>query len=188
MSTMGDPSGPGGHDDRDDDEVTRQYLEQVRSLHREWAELEERGDDSVQLSRGARSTLSDAVRADTRHGARVQMPPTDAGPYTLTELALRTIIRGAVDGTPGAMSLRTTVEYAPAQNGPAQSSSQYSPAQWGTRGTPRRASCRISATTTTSYLPELADSARDAVRAACARDLDLPDLVVDIHIEDLHEH
>jgi hypothetical protein len=37
-------------------------------------------------------------------------------------------------------------------------------------------------------LPAVADEVRDAVRAACARELDLPDLVVDIHIEDLHEN
>lgn len=176
---MVDPSGSGRRDDRDDDEVTRQYIEQVRVLHREWAGLERRGDDSVQLSRDARAMLSDAVRAQARHGARVQMPPTDAGPYSMTELALRTLIRDAVDGTPGAMNLRTTVEYASARSGPAH---------WGARGRPRRVSCRISASATTAYLPALGDSAGAAVRAACARDLDLTDLVVDIHIEDLHEY
>lgn len=172
MNTMEAPSGTDGHDDR---EVTRSYIDLVRSLHRDWAELEHQGDDSVQLSRRTRSALSEAVRADARHGARVAMPPTDIGPYSLTELALRTLIRGAVDGIDDAVSLRIAVDYA---QGPG----------WGTRGAPERVSCRISAAATTPNLPALAESARDAVREVCSRELDLSDIVVDIHIEDLHEN
>ncbi|MFN3600839.1 MAG: hypothetical protein ACK4UY_05560 [Dietzia sp.] len=174
VSTMDAPSGPGGPDDR---EITRRYLDQIRSLHRDWDELEQRGDDSVQLSRRARSALSESVRADARHGARVQMPPTDLGPYSLSELALRTLIRDAIDGTEGIASLRTSVEYAPSPD-------------WGTRGAPERVACRVAVAASPRslpVLPVLADVAREAVRDACARELDLPDLVVDIHIEDLHE-
>lgn len=172
---MDAPTGPGGPDDGD---ATRRYLEQIRSLHRDWDELEKRGDQSVQLSRRARAALSEAVRADARHGSRVQMPPTDLGPYTLTELALRTLIRDAVDGTEGVVSLRTSVDYAPNPG-------------WGVRGTPERVALRVAVTATRQslpVLPVLADVAREAVREACVRELDLPDLVVDIHIEDLHEN
>ncbi|MEH6818904.1 MAG: hypothetical protein V7706_03035 [Dietzia psychralcaliphila] len=172
VNTMDGPSGPGGPDDA---VATRHYLDQISALHRDWDELESRGDDSVQLSRRARSALAEAVRADARHGARVQMPPTDVGPYTLTELALRTLIRDTVDDVPGVVSLRTTVDHDPVEG-------------WGTRGLPRRIACRVTLAVTTPDLPALADAVREAVRGACAREFELVDLVVDIHIEDLHEH
>lgn len=162
---------PGRH--HDDDEMTRQYLDFVLTLHREWADLEEQGDASVQLSRSTRAALSEAVRTDARHGAQVEMPPTDLGPFTLTEFALRTLIREAVDGVAGALSLRTTVEDAPAPG-------------WGIRGVPTGISCRISASASCPDLPALAESVRRAIAEAFERDLDLPDLVIDIHIEDLH--
>ncbi|WP_276650814.1 hypothetical protein, partial [Corynebacterium vitaeruminis] len=142
---------------------------------RDWDELESRGDDSVQLSRRARSALSEAVRADARHGARVDMPPTHIGPYTLTELALRTLIRDTIDDIDGVVSLRTTIDYDPGRG-------------WNSRGLPRRVECHISAVETTPDLPGLAEQVRSAVRGACARELDLPDLPIDVHIEDLHEH
>ena len=169
---MDGPSRPGGpHDDED----TLNYLEHIAALHRDWDQAERRGEDSVQLSRRARSALSQAVRADARHGARVNMPPTDIGPYTLTELALRTLIRDSVDNVPGVMSLRTTINYSPGHS-------------VGTRGLPQRIACRVSLDETTPNLPALADQVRDAVRAACTRELDLNELTVDIHIEDLHAH
>lgn len=163
---------PGRH--HDDDELTRQYLDFVLTLHREWAELEEQGDASVQLSRSTRAALSEAVRTDARRGAQVEMPPTDLGPFTLTELALRTLIREAVDGIAGVMSLRSVVDYAPAPG-------------WGTRGVPTGITCRISASALCPDLPALAESVRRAVAEAFERDLDLSDLVIDIHIEDLHD-
>ena len=172
MNTMDGPSRPGDpHDDQD----TRNYLEHIAALHRDWDELETRGDDSVQLSRRARSALSEAVRADARHGARVDMPPTHIGPYTLTELALRTLIRDTIDDIDGVVSLRTTIDYDPGRG-------------WNSRGLPRRVECHISAVETTPDLPGLAEQVRSAVRGACARELDLPDLPIDVHIEDLHEH
>ncbi|MFN7242902.1 MAG: hypothetical protein ACK4M5_06575 [Dietzia cercidiphylli] len=172
VNTMDGSSGPGGPDDA---EATRHYLDQISALHRDWDELESRGDDSVQLSGRARSALAEAVRADARHGARVQMPPTDIGPYSLTELALRTLIRDTVDGVPGVLSLRTTVDHDPVEG-------------WGTRGLPRRIACRVSFAASTPDLPALADAVRQVVRGACAREFDLVDLVVDVHIEDLHEN
>lgn len=172
MNTMDGPSRPG---DPHDDQATRNYLEHIAALHRDWDELESRGDDSVQLSRRARSALSEAVRADARHGARVDMPPTDIGPYTLTELALRTLIRDTIDDIDGVVSLRTTIDYDPGRG-------------WNSRGLPRRVECHISAVETTPDLPGLAEQVRSAVRGACARELDLPDLPIDVHIEDLHEH
>ena len=172
MNTMDGPSRPGDpHDDQD----TRDYLDHIAALHRDWDELELRGDDSVQLSRRARSALSEAVRADARHGARVDMPPTDFGPYTLTELALRILIRDTIDDIDGVVSLRTTIDYDPGRG-------------WNSRGLPRRVECHISAVETTPDLPGLAEQVRSAVRGACARELDLPDLPIDVHIKDLHEH
>lgn len=172
MNTMDGPSRPG---DPHDDQATRNYLEHIAALHRDWDELESRGDDSVQLSRRARSALSEAVRADARHGARVDMPPTHIGPYTLTELALRTLIRDTIDDIDGVVSLRTTIDYDPGRG-------------WNSRGLPRRVECHISAVETTPDLPGLAEQVRSAVRGACTRELDLPDLPIDVHIEDLHEH
>jgi len=172
VNTMDGPSRPG---DPHDDQATRNYLEHIAALHRDWDELESRGDDSVQLSRRARSALSEAVRADARHGARVDMPPTHIGPYTLTELALRTLIRDTIDDIDGVVSLRTTIDYDPGRG-------------WNSRGLPRRVECHISAVETTPDLPGLAEQVRSAVRGACARELDLPDLPIDVHIEDLHEH
>lgn len=172
MNTMDGPSRPG---DPHDDQATRNYLEHIAALHRDWDELESRGDDSVQLSRRARSALSEAVRADARHGARVDMPPTHIGPYTLTELALRTLIRDTIDDIDGVVSLRTTIDYDPGRG-------------WNSRGLPRRVECHISAVETTPDLPGLAEQVRSAVRGACARELDLPDLPIDVHIKDLHEH
>ena len=125
MNTMDGPSRPGDpHDDQD----TRDYLDHIAALHRDWDELELRGDDSVQLSRRARSALSEAVRADARHGARVDMPPTDIGPYTLTELALRTLIRETIDDIDGVVSLRTAIDYSTSDG-------------WNSRGLPRRVVC-----------------------------------------------
>ncbi|MBB0992219.1 hypothetical protein G6009_12455 [Dietzia sp. SLG510A3-30A2] len=172
VNTMDGPSRPG---DPHDDQATRNYLEHIAALHRDWDELESRGDDSVQLSRRARSALSEAVRADARHGARVDMPPTHIGPYTLTELALRTLIRDTIDDIDGVVSLRTTIDYDPGRG-------------WNSRGLPRRVECHISAVETTPDLPGLAEQVRSAVRGACARELDLPDLPIDVHIKDLHEH
>lgn len=168
---MDGPSRPG---ESHDAEATQQYLAQIRALHRDWDKLEDRGDSSVQLSQRARSALSEAVRADARHGARVEMPPTDVGPYSLTELALRSLIRDTVDSVSGVVSLRTGVDYSVGGG-------------WGTRGLPERISCRVSLRARTPDLRSLADSVRVVVRDACARELDLPDLVIDIHVEDLHD-
>jgi len=171
VTTMDGSSGPGSSDDA---EATRRYLEGIRALHREWDELDSRGDDSVRLSGRVRSALSDAVRADARHGAPVRMPPTDLGEYSVSESALRSLLRETVDSVPGAVSLRTELGRA-------------ADARWGTGGPPERVRCRVSFASTTRDLLALADTVRGAVLATCARELALTDLAVDIHIEDLHE-
>ena len=171
MNTMGDPSVTGVSDEYD---ATRKYLEYISELQRDWDEAEARGDDSVQTSPRMRETLSQVVRADVRHGARVTMPPTEAGPYSLSELALRTLIRDAVDAVPGAMSLRTAVDYADTP-------------EWGVRGLPERVLCRVSLSTASGALRALADDVRTSVVSECSRELALGGLTVDVHIEDLHD-
>lgn len=163
------------HDEHDDASTAR-YHAFVRRAHEEWDELEARGDSSVQLSQEARSTIREAVRAEARHGARVDMPPTPAGPWTLTELALRTLVRRAVDGVPGAQSLRTTFEHAEDSSGRL------------VRGVPVHLRCRITALVGTPDLRGLAEQVREAVHDACLQHLDLAPATIDIHIEDLHEH
>lgn len=157
-----------------DEAATAAYHELIRSLHQEWDELEATGDRTVQLSGSALTAIKESVRADTRHGAAVRMPPTPAGPFTATESAVRTLVRSAVDSVPGARSLRTTLVHAPAEFRPA-------------RGLPIRLTCRISASLASGDLLALADQVRTAVRRACRLDLGLEDLPVDIHIEDLHD-
>ena len=102
------------------------------------------------------------------------MPPTELGPYSLSEFALRSLIRSAVDSVGGVLCLKTTFEYADAD-------------EWNVRGVPRRIHCRISARNDRPDLIEAAEAVRAAVIGACTRDLALSDLAVDIHIEDLHE-
>ena len=160
--------------DSDDGGATRRYLDLIDSLHREWDEREHRGDPAVQLSQHARTTIKAAVRADARHGAQVTMPPTELGPYTLSEFALRSLIRSAVDSVDGVVCLRTAFDHTDAD-------------EWNVRGAPRRIHCRISVRTGSSSLVEVADSVRATVIGVCLRELALSDVPVDIHIEDLHE-
>ncbi|NNG20657.1 hypothetical protein HJ590_14045 [Naumannella sp. ID2617S] len=160
-----------------DSAADQRYLDLIRSVHREWDELEARGDSSVQLSQQAISSIKEAVRVDARHGAQVTMPPTDAGPYTVTELALRTLVRSAVDEVPDALALRTTVEYAEDEADSVR-----------VRGLPVRIRVRLSARLGTPDLPGLAERVRESVRSAYRTNLDLPGIVVGIHIEDLYEH
>lgn len=160
----------------DEDAATRRYLDLIRSVHQEWETLEEAGDRSVQLSPTALSTIKESVRADARHGAHVTMPPTAAGPFTVSELTLRTLVRRAVDTVPGALALRTGFEHEDAGSGVR------------TRGLPRAVHCRISAELGTPDLRALAEQVREAVITACDEHTGLPAPRVDIHIEDLHEH
>lgn len=155
--------------------ATARYLALIRAVHDEWDELESAGDRSVQLSAGALSTIKESVRADARHGAHVQMPPTPAGPFTVSELTLRTLVRRTIDAVPDARALRTSFEY-----GSDGSSVR-------ARGLPMRASCRLSARLGIPDLPALAEEVRAAVLLACETELGLTDLTVDLHIEDLHE-
>lgn len=171
MNTMRDSPAAGVPDES---EATREYLDRIQALHRDWDEAEARGDDSVQVSSRVRAALSEVVHADARHGARVEMPPTEAGPYSLSEQALRTLIRDAVDAVPGAMSLRTAVDFADTP-------------EWGARGLPERVLCRVSLSAASRDLRALADDVRASVVSECVRELDLGGLIVDVHIEDLHD-
>ncbi|MFC0674925.1 hypothetical protein [Brachybacterium hainanense] len=156
-------------------QATESYHRLIRAVREEWAAQEQSGDDAFQMSSRALRTIKEAVRADARHGRRVEMPPTPDGPYVLTELALRTLLRESVDAVPGARALRSEVTYTPSAHGPIQ------------RGIPRRIRCRISARHDGGSLIALADRVRAAVQETCALELDLQDLPVDIRIEDLHD-
>ena len=92
-----------------DETDTREYLRLIASLHEEWDRLESQASTSVMPQRH----LMDAVIAETRHGAQVQMPATDLGPYSMSEFSLRALIRRTVDSVPGARALRS-----PSNTGP----------------------------------------------------------------------
>lgn len=157
-------------------EATERYLEMIRAVHQEWDALDAAQDSSVRPSRRVMDSVMEAVRASSRHGPAISVPPTEHGPWTVTRLSLRTLVRQAVDSVPGALALRSTFEHAPAQ----------ADGQLGELGEPVRVRCHISAHSSVTDLPALADSVRQAVLAACAEHLGLhPD--VDIHIEDLHD-
>lgn len=155
----------------------RRYRDLIRSVHQEWDALEARGDSSVQLSQRAISSINEAVRADARHGAQVTMPPTEAGPFTITESALRALVRSAVDSVPDALALRSSFEHVEDQNDGVR-----------VRGLPTRVRLQISARLGNQDLPGLAELVRHAVRSAFRSNLAVSDLIVDIRIEDLHEH
>ena len=116
----------------------------------------------------------DAVIAETRHGAQVQMPATDLGPYSMSEFSLRALIRRTVDSVPGARALRSSFEHGPSDG------------DHRGLGVPETISCRISAHVTTDSLPQLAQRVRDAVRGACYENLGMSP-TVNVHIEDLHD-
>ena len=56
-----------------DEASTREYLRLIASLHKTWDTLESQSSASVMPQRH----MMDAVIAETRHGAQVEMPPTD---------------------------------------------------------------------------------------------------------------
>ena len=153
-----------------DEADTREYLRLIASLHEEWDRLESQASTSVMPQRH----LMDAVIAETRHGAQVQMPATDLGPYSMSEFSLRALIRRAVDSVPGARSLRSSFEHGPSDG------------DHRGLGVPQTISCRISAHVTTDNLPQLAQRVRDAVRGACHENLGVSP-TVNVHIEDLHD-
>ena len=110
-STASDRSFARSHEQ--DDADTREYLRLIASLHEEWDQLESQASASVMPQRH----LMDAVLAETRHGAQVQMPATDLGPYSMSEFSLRALIRRTVDSVPGARALRSACEHAPSSEG-----------------------------------------------------------------------
>jgi len=153
-----------------DDADTREYLRLIASLHEEWDQLESQASASVMPQRH----LMDAVIAETRHGAQVQMPATDLGPYSMSEFSLRALIRRTVDSVPGARALRSSFEHAPSDE------------DHRGLGVPETIFCRISAHVSVDSLPQLAQRVREAVRAACHENLGVSP-TVNIHMEDLHD-
>ena len=153
-----------------DDADTREYLRLIASLHEEWDQLESRASASVMPQRH----LMDAILAETRHGAQVEMPATDLGPYSMSEFSLRALIRRTVDRVPGANALRSSFEHAP------------SSVDHRGLGVPETITCRISAHISVDSLPQLAQLVRDAVRAACRENLGVSP-TVNVHIQDLHD-
>ena len=153
-----------------DDADTREYLRLIASLHEEWDRLESRASASVMPQRH----LMDAILAETRHGAQVEMPATDLGPYSMSEFSLRALIRRTVDCVPGARALRSSFEHAPSGE------------NHRGLGVPETIFCRISAHVSVDSLPQLAQRVREAVRAACHENLGVSP-TVNIHIEDLHD-
>ena len=153
-----------------DDADTQEYLRLIPSLHEEWDRLESRASASVMPQRH----LMDAILAETRHGAQVEMPATDLGPYSMSEFSLRALIRRTVDRVPGANALRSSFEHAP------------SSVDHRGLGVPETITCRISAHISVDSLPQLAQLVRDAVRAACRENLGVSP-TVNVHIQDLHD-
>ena len=153
-----------------DDADTREYLRLIASLHEEWDQLESQASASVMPQRH----LMDAILAETRHGAQVEMPATDLGPYSMSEFSLRALIRRTVDRVPGARALRSSFEHAPSGE------------NHRGLGVPETIFCRISAHVSVDSLPQLAQRVREAVRAACHENLGVSP-TVNIHIEDLHD-
>ena len=153
-----------------DDADTREYQRLIASLHEEWDRLESQANTSVMPKRH----LMDAILAETRHGAQVEMPATDLGPYSMSEFSLRALIRRTVDGVPGARALCSACKHAPSGKGHRG------------LGVPQTISCRISAHVTTDSLPQLAQRVREAVRGACYENLGVSP-TVNVHIEDLHD-
>ena len=141
-----------------DDADTREYQRLIASLHEEWDRLESQANTSVMPKRH----MMDAILAETRHGAQVEMPATDLGPYSMSEFSLRALIRRTVDGVPGARKGHRGL------------------------GVPQTISCRISAHLSVDSLPQLGQQVRDAVRAACHENLGVSP-TVNVHIEDLHD-
>ena len=156
-----------------DDAATREYMRLIASIHETWDRLESESNVSVIPQRH----MMDAIVAATRHGAQVHMPPTDLGPYSLSEFSLRSLVRQAVDSVDSARGLRTSFQHAEAPSKPAEAREL---------GVPETISCRISAHVTMQHLPELAQQVRDAVREACHENLGLSP-TVNVHIEDLHD-
>ena len=153
-----------------DDADTREYLRLIASLHEEWDQLESQANVSVMPQRH----LMDAIIAETRHGAQVEMPATDLGPYSMSEFSLRALIRRTVDRVPGARALRSSFEHAPSGE------------DHRGLGVPETIFCRISVHVSVDSLPQLAQRVREAVRAACHENLGVSP-TVNIHIEDLHD-
>lgn len=154
-------------------EETQRYLELVRTVNEQWQDSPHQGQ-AEPVPRQVLDAVMAAVRAETRHGAQVQMPPTKEGLYTVTELSLRTLVRKSVDAVSGARALRSYCDYAPATG------------RQRAYGKPVRVHCRVSAGNQVGSLPLLAEQVRKSVRKSLFDNLGLRP-AVDVHIEDLHD-
>ena len=161
---------PSARSHEQDDAETRKYQRLIASLHEEWDRLESQASTSVMPTRH----LMKVILAETRHGAQVEMPATDLGPYSMSEFSLRALIRRTVDRVPGARALRSSFEHAPSGE------------NHRGLGVPETISCRISAHISVGSLPQLAQRVRAAVRVACHENLGVSP-TVNVHIEDLHD-
>lgn len=158
-----------------DDETPQEYLDLLRKVNDEWTELERKGDESVQLSSRIITAIQEAVRSEVKYGRQVQMPPTEFGPYSISELTLRNIIRASVDSIEGALALHSDI----ITNEENQAFFE--------RGLPERLVCYISVRVTCPDYQAVAQNVRNAIATACAEQLGLYELEIDIHIEDLHD-
>lgn len=153
---------------------TQSYLDLIRSLHDEWDALEAASDLSVTASPRVMESVMSAVRAEVRRGEQVQVPPTDLGPFTVSEASLRTLVRRAIDSVPGAEALRSTVDHAPVTDGHRG------------LGVPETIHCRVSAHVSVKDLPAFAEQIRQNVLDACQMNLGISPSV-NVHVEDLHD-
>ncbi|MDO5077300.1 hypothetical protein [Corynebacterium sp.] len=157
------------------DQTSNAYLELIRAVHDEWNELERAGDESVQVSATALAAIKEAVRVEARHGCQVHMPDTALGTYSVSELALRNLLRNAADTVPGVCALNSEI-VADDKEGVLRE-----------RETPQRLACRISVQYDRVDFINVAEQVRSAIAAACAEHFGLRDVAIDVHIEDLHE-
>ncbi|WJZ01976.1 hypothetical protein [Corynebacterium freiburgense] len=158
-----------------DEDTSQEYLDLLRKVNDEWTELERNGDESVQLSSRVITAIQEAVRSEVKYGRQVQMPPTAFGPYSISELTLRNLVRVSVDSIEGALALHSDI----ITNEENQAFFE--------RGLPERLVCYISVRVTCPDYQAVAQNVRNAIATACAEQLGLYELEIDIHIEDLHD-
>lgn len=153
---------------------TQSYLDLVRAIHDEWDALEEASDLSVTASPRVMESVMNAVRAEVRRGEQVEVPPTDLGPFTVSEASLRTVIRRAIDSVPGAEALRSSFDHAPVTDGHRG------------LGVPVTIHCRVSAHVSIKDLPAFAEQIRQNVLDTCQVNFGLSP-AINVHVEDLHD-
>lgn len=165
----------GNIENGNDNDASGAYLDLLKEIHDSWSELEQTGDESVQLSSLVITAIQEAVRAEARHGKQVQMPPTTLGPYSVSELTVRNLIRSSVDSVEGALALHSSIITEDSGEG------------FFELGMPVRIICYISVQANCPNYRAIAEQVRSAVAESFVEQLGLRDVDIDIHIEDLHE-